>query len=115
MNLAKPLGFAVPMPSPERPPASAETYPSYTTIASRIQKRLDAKRGTQARLAEALDMDSGSFRHHMNRREGMAFDVDQLATIARVLEAPPGWPWLDWDDAEKFAAFKKLVAETRGR
>lgn len=114
MNLAKRLGFALPMSSSPPPPASAETYPSYTTIAARIQARLD-KRGTQARLAKALEIDSGSFRHHMNRRAGMQFDIDQLATIARVLEAPPGWPWLDWDDAEKFAAFKRLVAETRGR
>jgi transcriptional regulator with XRE-family HTH domain len=115
MNHAERLRFVAVMPSQERPPATTETYPSYTTIVARIQAELGKKRGTQARLAEALGMDSGSFRHHMNRREGMAFDVDQLATIARVLEAPPGWPWLTWDDAEKFAAFRRLVAETRGR
>jgi hypothetical protein len=107
------------MPTPQERHSAADAYPTYTVIAARIQERLGRERGTQARLAEALDMDSGSFRHHMNRREGMVFDVEQLATIARVLEAPPGWPWLSWDDAEKFAAFKKLVAgplfRVRGR
>jgi hypothetical protein len=95
-------------------------FPTYKTLMDRIQARFDLERGAQARAAEALGMDSGSLRHHMNRRgwkspavKGMMLDVEQIAAIAEELDAPRGWPWLPWGDAELFEAFAKLSPDAR--
>lgn len=106
MNRAKPLEFARPMPR-ELPPPSALRF-SYESVVAEIQLYLDRKRGNQARLAEALGLDSGTFRHTMNGREGMRFSLEELAVIAETAKAPRGWPLISWRMAEEFEAFLAL-------
>jgi hypothetical protein len=96
---------------PPKPPAAQPRY-SYERVATEIQRQL-AKRGTQARLAEALEIDSGTFRHRMNQRQGQRFTIEEIGVIATTLGAPKGWPWLSWEDASLFEAYEKLPQAAR--
>jgi hypothetical protein len=99
-----------------QPPTSArEPRVTYERVTLEIERRLKApdQRGSQARCAEAVGMDSGTFRHTMNEREGARFSIEELATIAEVLHAPPGWPWLTWEEAEQLSAFRSLSPAAR--
>jgi hypothetical protein len=110
MNLAEPLEFAVFMA--RSGPSPAPRY-SYERVSEEIHGFLNRKRGNQARLAEALGIDSGTFRHRMNQKQGQRFSIEDISTIAEVAHAPRGWPWLSWKDAEEFEAYLKLSPAAR--
>jgi hypothetical protein len=114
INRAERLGFFLAMPRTsfdEEPPAPRYTYPRVTDEIEAALKR--SPRGTQARLSEVLDMDSGTFRNTMKSREGARFSIEQLGVIADRLKAPKGWPWLTWDEAKLYEAFLKLPPSAR--
>lgn len=95
---------------PKTPPDSRY---SYTQVVAEIEKRLKTKYGTQALVARALGTDSGSVRHKLNEREGSRFSVEEIGVIADTLDAPAGWPWLSWDDALRFEAYRRLPPAAR--
>lgn len=104
---AERLDFVGLPPKPTDPPDRLRY--SYERVAEEIQAFLNRKRGNQARIAEALDIQSADVRHRMNQRKGSRFSIEEIAVIADVADAPVGWPWLKWEDAEKVDAILKLV------
>lgn len=112
MNCPEPLHFVMTMGTRAKAPPTQPRF-SYARVAQEIQAFLDRKRGNQADCARALGMDSGTFRHTMNEREGARFSIEQLSIIAEVANAPAGWPWLSWTEAEEFQAYMRLSPAAR--
>lgn len=111
------------MPVPHDPHPPRPRY-AYETITDEIQKVIaGAPYGTKARCARAIGIERSAFNHFLAQRRttpegrGQRFSYEQIGVIAQVVGealdrpngAPAGWPFIAWNDAEKFEAFLKLV------
>lgn len=98
---------------PERLPLPPGPYRYVYKDVTREIGRYIAKspRGTKKDLAAATGMDHTAFAHRMAGR--YRFSFEQIGAIAEAAKAPPGWPWLPWVEAEAFAAFRQLLANSQ--
>lgn len=104
--------FPGPVTTPTRTEAS-ERY-AYAAVTKEIARVMEAMpRGTKKRLAAAAGLDQSAFRHRMQEYRNERFSYEEIGAIAAELNAPPGWPFIDWKLAEAVAAHRKLIASLR--
>lgn len=94
------------MPPAKQPKEGRYSYRAAVAELARELKR--RPRGTQARLARVLHIDNPGFTNRL-KSTGLYFSIEQFGVIADELNAPIGWPWLKWEDAEAFEAFRRMV------
>jgi hypothetical protein len=98
------------MPKKGQPPRGPIRPPTYADITMEIERLLSrSPRGTRARLGEAAGLDAAAFSHRMTQRKGVRFSWEQLGAIAAAANAPPYWPFVPWEEGERFAAVTALV------
>lgn len=101
--------FATVMPLPAAKPPGRSRF-SYEDVTAEISKAVaHAPRGTKKSLAAACGVDSAGFSHRMTGYRGERFTVEQLGAIADELQAPTGWPFLSWTDAEAYDALRRII------
>lgn len=71
---------------------------SYVDAAYEVQRWMEAERGRKKRIAGALDMDPTGVAPRL-RGFRARFSISALGIIADEAGAPPGWPFLSWEDA----------------
>jgi hypothetical protein len=98
------------------PPPAGPTRYSYEKVIGHLEAFLTrAPRGMRKRLAASAGIDHPGFSHRMTGRAGMRFSIEQLGAMAAEVDAPDGWPFLSWEDAETVRAVKTLVANVARR
>lgn len=74
---------------------------SYRRVVDEIEAQLENRGvGEQKAAAAAAGMDESAFSHRLTGIKSR-FNVEQLGAIADHWNAPPGWPFVPWDEAEK--------------
>jgi len=101
--------FGVPPKKNPAPQPGTSRYP-HSAIALEIERILDrGERGTKKRAAQAAGLDPSSLRNRITEREGYRFSVDEIGAIAQELGAPTGWPFVPWEEGERWDAFRTLM------
>ncbi len=58
-----------------------------------------------------LGIEPPDFSHCMSAdRPSDKFTLEEYGAIAEELDAPPGWPFVDWETGDKLRAVRKLMA-----
>jgi hypothetical protein len=95
-----------------RAPSDAPTRYRYEDIVARINWFIDEKDPDEPwrkRFYGVTNLDHTGFSHRMSLKRGMRFTVEQIGAMALEARWPEPFPWVDWDVAEAFQAFKQLA------
>ncbi len=101
----------MPLPAGRPPGPDAYTYAEVTREIARYLAK--APRGTKKQFAAACGIDAPGFAHRMTEYRGERFTIEQLGAIAEVAAAKVPWPFVSWETAEAFDAFRKLLEKAK--
>jgi hypothetical protein len=84
-----------------RPPAPRVGRYSVGRAAGEVERHIQSakKRGTHVRAAEALGISSQQLSHRIDGT--YKFTIEELGILADHFRAPPGWPFIPWEEAEQ--------------
>lgn len=71
----------------------------YEAITARIAEACERAGKPAKQVYEAAGLTGDRWYRKMTGR-GSTFTLDELGRVADALEAPPAWPFVDWDRAE---------------
>lgn len=80
---------------PKRKKTSRFDYP---VIVERIRAAQQAAGRSTLDLCSAAGIAPSAW-YRKSLRRGSSFSLDELASIAEALDAPAGWPFIDWRSA----------------
>jgi hypothetical protein len=98
------------MTSKKSPVASRYSVRDAAHEVVRVAKRIG--RGSRKGLALGIDLTESQMSAKA-RGVNDGFTVEQLGMFANFLDAPAGWPWVPWDEANLIAALPRLRARTK--
>jgi hypothetical protein len=101
----RPVRLRFPTVTPSRKPGTVEGAYDLTRITAEIEHGRKKKGFSVKAAAE----DSGMKRKDWYKKrnmEGSTFNLEDISRIVKVLDAPPGWPFLPWELAEDFEKWR---------
>lgn len=79
---------------------------SSAAVSLEVSKRIALRgRGTRKELAEYLGVEPTSVSHTLSGR--YHWSLDMLSAVAEFFDAPPGWPLIPWEIAERAFGSRK--------
>lgn len=85
-------------PKPPEPRVGRYSMARASAEVARVIQR-KKERGLHVRVARELNISSQQFSHRCAARYD--FTLEELGIVADVLNAPPGWPFIPWEEAEE--------------
>jgi hypothetical protein len=85
----------------------------YRDIVRNVEEYLQAPTtppNMRKRFEQVCELDHGSFSHRLTEYRNERFVVEHFGAMAHEARAPEPWPWVSWDEAERYQAFKKLAS-----
>lgn len=93
------------MPRRPKPPPGRYTL---AKVSREIEDRIRIKgRGSQKEAANALGITEQAFSAKLRGVE-TNWNVEEIGQLADFWDAPPGWPWITWSEAELRDNVRKL-------
>lgn len=95
---------------------------TYTDILRRIEQALGARgrggRGGKFHIDMGMTKDQWWRKTHLNEKgtggKGSSFTWEELTRLAALLDAPPGWPFIDWEHARSIQEAADALRAQRG-